>query len=115
MRILILLTVALLPILGSSWAAIASRDVTYSDSTSASPLTMHIHMVHLREYDLKEGKAVARYRFHNSGESPLRVTNVKPSCGCVAVRMKEQKTFQPNETGEVLPRSGHGRRIVRPA
>ncbi len=65
------------------------------------PLVMHIHMVHLRQYDLREGKAIAKYKFHNAGDSPVTIKRIKPSCGCIQVRMRRQgKQIQPNEEGE---------------
>ncbi len=65
------------------------------------PLAMHIHMVHLREFDLRQGKAIAKYEFHNAGKKPILIKNIKPSCGCIRVRMRGQgKAIQPEEQGE---------------
>ena len=54
------------------------------------PLAMHIHMVHLRKIDLREGKAIAKFDFHNAGASPITIKSIKPSCGCIQVRMHKQ-------------------------
>ena len=54
-----------------------------------SPLVMHIHMVHMREFDLREGKAVARFEFHNSSDQTLHIDKIKPSCGCVTTRLNQ--------------------------
>ncbi len=65
------------------------------------PLAIHIHMVHLREFDLRNGKAIAKYEFHNAGKKPITIKNIKPSCGCIQVRMRNQgKPIQPGEEGE---------------
>lgn len=54
------------------------------------PLAMHIYMVHLREFDLREGKAIAKFDFHNAAAKSIIIKNIKPSCGCIQVRMHEQ-------------------------
>ncbi len=44
--------------------------------------------------------AVAVYRFHNAGNSPITITSLKTSCGCTTAEMSK-KTFAAGEAGEV--------------
>ncbi len=65
------------------------------------PLALHIHLVHLREFDIREGRAIARYEFHNAGAEPLRILSIKPSCGCVTVRLNQPpEGFASQQAGE---------------
>ncbi len=41
------------------------------------------------------------YPFKNTGNNPVTITRVKVSCGCMSTR-KDNKVYQPGETGEVL-------------
>lgn len=75
-------------------ASLASSSRTSSQpltdaAAGRSPLVMHIHMVHMREFDLREGKAVARFEFHNSSDQTLHIDKIKPSCGCVTTRLNQ--------------------------
>lgn len=79
-----------LAVLGGLSAADSPARFTESRSTPA--LAMHIHMVHLREFDIREGKAIARFEFHNAGESRLKIRQIKPSCGCVTTRIHQPET-----------------------
>ena len=82
----------------SSTAEYASRPALVR---AENPLAMHIHLVHLREFDLREGRAIARYEFHNAGTQPLKIKQIKPSCGCVTTRLNQAETgFKPGASGE---------------
>jgi len=50
---------------------------------------------------VKEGQAVeVTYRFRNSGQKPLVITDVKAGCGCT-VPEKPEKPFAPGEEGTI--------------
>ncbi|MCG6155522.1 DUF1573 domain-containing protein [Rubinisphaera margarita] len=100
MRSAAICLLALTPCLASAWSAARAVDSRFIPEAAVAPLAMHIHMVHLREVDLREGKAVAEFGFHNAGEQSLTITAVKPSCGCVTIRMHENREFKPDEHGK---------------
>jgi len=84
----------------ASQSAISSQPLT-DHSGGRSPLVMHIHMVHMREMDLREGKAVARFEFHNAGDNALHIDNIKPSCGCVTTRLNQPpEGYAVEQSGE---------------
>lgn len=48
-----------------------------------------------------QAKLEAVFKFVNGGTEPVTVTKVKPTCGCTITNFKEEKTFQPGESGEI--------------
>jgi len=92
-------------LLPATWSLAVSVQPAQSQGelrpNNEQPLAIHIHLVHLREFDLRQGKAIAKYEFHNAGKKPITIKNIKPSCGCIQVRMRHQgKPIQPGEEGE---------------
>lgn len=50
---------------------------------------------------IKEGESVSiKYRFNNSGEKPLFISEVKPSCGCTVTDYPKNIIF-PGKGGEL--------------
>lgn len=43
----------------------------------------------------------ARFRFENRGKNPVRITDLKPSCGCLAPRLAK-RDYAPGEVGEII-------------
>lgn len=43
----------------------------------------------------------AKFRFRNRGKTPVHITDLKPSCGCLAPRLAK-RDFAPGETGEII-------------
>ncbi len=97
MKTFLTVLLAVFPVIGAAWASSSSSPTTFSVPGSKKDLAMHIHMVHMREIDLREGKAVAEFSFHNASLSPLTISKIKPSCGCVSIRMQKQEAFQSGE------------------
>ncbi|HBN77401.1 MAG TPA: hypothetical protein DD473_16660 [Planctomycetaceae bacterium] len=97
MKTFLTVLLAVFPVIGSAWASSSPSPKKFTAPGSQKELAMHIHMVHMREVDLREGKAVAEFSFHNASQSPLTISKIKPSCGCVTIRMQEQEAFQPGE------------------
>lgn len=47
-----------------------------------------------------EEEAVAQFKYTNKGERPIRITNVKSSCGCTVPALKKNEVA-PGESGEI--------------
>jgi Protein of unknown function (DUF1573) len=43
---------------------------------------------------------VARFRFTNAGTTPVKITDLRPSCGCTTAFL-EKKEYAPGESGEI--------------
>ncbi len=94
--------ICLMPSLVSlGWGFARPTEHTRLPQAEMRPLAMHIHMIHLREFDLREGKAIGRFEFHNAAEAPLKIDRIKPSCGCVTTRLLQPpEGYTPGEAGE---------------
>jgi hypothetical protein len=55
-----------------------------------------------QEIDSKIGQKILRatYRFKNSGNNPVSIIEIKPSCGCVATEL-DKPDYAPGESGEI--------------
>jgi hypothetical protein len=52
--------------------------------------------------EVRSGLSLAhRFPFVNRGSEVVEITDVRPSCGCLAPKL-EQRTFKPGESGELL-------------
>lgn len=47
-----------------------------------------------------EQEAVAQFKYTNNGDKPVRITNVKSSCGCTVPALKKNEVA-PGESGEI--------------
>lgn len=47
-----------------------------------------------------EEEAVANFKYENKGKTPVRITNVKSSCGCTVASLKKNDVA-PGEKGEI--------------
>lgn len=56
-----------------------------------------------------EGSVEAHFTFRNTGQAPVTIKSLRPSCGCTTARL-EKKTYAPGEQGEVLARFSIGGR-----
>lgn len=53
------------------------------------------------------------FKFTNTGEAPLIITNAKSSCGCTIPEYPKDKPIAPGETGELLVKfNGSGENTV---
>jgi hypothetical protein len=43
---------------------------------------------------------IAKFRFSNVGTSPVKITDLRPSCGCTTALL-EKKEYAPGESGEI--------------
>ena len=56
-----------------------------------------------------EKQVVAKYRFTNTGNQPVKIENVKTSCGCTTAGLKKTE-YAPGETGEIEAKFDFGGR-----
>ena len=53
------------------------------------------------------------FKFTNTGEAPLIITDAKSTCGCTIPEYPKDKPIAPGETGELLVRfTGAGKNLV---
>jgi hypothetical protein len=50
---------------------------------------------------LADKTAVAHFKYKNTGDKPVKITSVHPSCGCTTAALAKD-VVQPNEGGEVV-------------
>src|SRR5215470_10623695 len=53
--------------------------------------------------------AVAHFKFKNTGEKPVKILAVHPSCGCTTAKL-DHDTIAPNEAGEIVATFNIGQR-----
>ena len=56
-----------------------------------------------------EDNAVAQFKYTNKGDKPIRITNVKSSCGCTVPALKKNEVA-PGESGEITATFNIGNR-----
>jgi len=56
-----------------------------------------------------DGALEAHFTFRNTGQSPVTIKSLRPSCGCTTARL-DKKTYAPGEQGEVVARFALGGR-----
>lgn len=56
-----------------------------------------------------EKEAVAQFKYENKGDKPIRIMNVKSSCGCTVPALKKNDVA-PGETGEITATFNIGNR-----
>ena len=63
---------------------------------------------------IAQGTAVETvFKFTNTGEGPLIITNAKSSCGCTVPEYHKDEPIAPGETGEILVKfNGSGKNAV---
>src|SRR5271165_1067269 len=48
----------------------------------------------------QDKEVVAKYKFTNSGPTPIKIQNVRTSCGCTTAGLKKS-VYAPGESGEI--------------
>ena len=96
-----------------------STDLINISATASSPENVggsHMDMEHISFNfgTIAAGKIVNHvFRFINSGESPLLLSNVNGSCGCTVAKSWPKEPIMPGEGGEIIvvfdssKRTGH--------
>jgi hypothetical protein len=51
--------------------------------------------------ELSAATAVATFGFQNAGDKPVKITSVRPSCGCTTTTLAKNE-FAPGEKGEIV-------------
>ncbi len=99
----LLVVVALLPFTAAvlQWFG-GSSPATVSGSVDRPALTFHQYMVNLGP--VRPTPIIgARFRFTNTGEDTVKITEVIPSCGCLKPRLAKRE-YLAGESGEfILP------------
>jgi len=52
-------------------------------------------------------EAIAKFHFVNSGQSPIKITNVRTSCGCTTAALTKDQ-FAPGEAGDIEAKFAFG-------
>jgi Protein of unknown function (DUF1573) len=55
-------------------------------------------------------EAVAKFHFVNSGQSPIKITSVRTSCGCTTAALRKDQ-FAPGDAGDIEARFTFGSHI----
>ena len=79
-----------------------TENTTNADSVAkaqASSTTIEFDQMKHNFGKIKEGEKIAHsYKYKNTGKNPLKISNVKPSCGCTT----------PDWTKDPIPAGGEG-------
>lgn len=59
---------------------------------------------------LDDEQTTAVYRFTNTGDAPVTISNVRTTCGCTTAGL-EKRTYAPGESGEIKAVFDHGERV----
>jgi hypothetical protein len=96
---LLLIAVAGLPFFASlGFCAIERKPHALCDSREHPALVFDQYLVNLGEIH-NASRAEAHFRFKNCGSVPVRITNVVPSCKCLAPRI-EKRAYAPGEISD---------------
>jgi hypothetical protein len=96
---LFLIAVASLPFLASlGFCSIERKPRALCDSIDHPALVFDQYLVNLGEIH-NSARAEAHFRFKNCGSFPVRITNVTPSCKCLAPRI-EKRSYAPGEISD---------------
>ncbi len=101
----LLVLVALLPIglaTAANWVGATAQPINYQRTSPA--LVFRQYLVNLGNIPATSQKYVyTRFVFTNRGKETVKITDMKPSCGCLQPRLAK-KVFAPGERGEFLLR-----------
>lgn len=96
----VLCALLLLPVAGAALAQM--RPTLPAEPAAGEPiasLAFDQYLVNLRETPLRPTLS-GDFRFTNLGETPLTITKLEPSCGCLTPQLAgDKRTYQPGERG----------------
>lgn len=96
---LLLVAVASLPFLASiGFCSLERKPHPLVDSVEHPALVFDQYLVNLGEIH-NSARAEAHFRFKNCGSFPVRITNVTPSCKCLAPQI-EKRPYAPGEISD---------------
>ncbi len=78
--------------------------LTLSDAALTWESTLYQHTA-----TVDEDHAVATFPFQNTGNTPVQILEVRPSCGCTVAQL-EKRIYQPGESGEIELKFTYGAR-----
>lgn len=96
---------------------VKSENVEMAQERDAAATKVPVITFEETEYDfgtIEQGTPVEKvFRFTNTGEAPLIITNASSSCGCTIPEYPKDTPIAPGETGEILVKfNGSGRNQV---
>ena len=91
----------------SSLLALLCSSLLFCGSAGAA-LTFDPSQVDLHP-SITDKTAVAHFKFKNTGDKPVKILSVHPSCGCTTAKL-EHDVIAPNETGEIVATFNIGQR-----
>lgn len=59
---------------------------------------------------LTDTTAIAHFKYKNTGDKPVKITSVQPSCGCTTAKLAKD-VVAPGESGEILATFHIGERV----
>jgi hypothetical protein len=104
MRIALLLSAVALSLLTACGSGSSSdiKGPVFAGSNSAAPLTTIKWIDSARDFgNISEGQRLAlSFRFKNTGDKPLVIESVKPTCGCTIADYPKEP-IAPGDEGEI--------------
>jgi hypothetical protein len=98
---LLLIAVTATPFFASlAFCSIERKPHELSDSVDHPALVFDQYLVNLGEIH-NSARAEAHFRFKNCGSVPVRITNVIPSCKCLAPQI-EKRAYAPGEMSDFM-------------
>ena len=95
--------------------ALVSLGVFWCGSAGAA-LSWDTKQVELKP-SITDKTAVAHFKYKNTGDKPIKIVSVHPSCGCTTAKL-DHDVVAPNESGEIVAtfnigqRTGPQRKII---
>ncbi|MCX2679602.1 DUF1573 domain-containing protein [Galbibacter sp. EGI 63066] len=96
---------------------VKSENVAKAEQRDEAAKRLPVMTFEETEYDfgnIIQGTPVEKtFKFKNTGEAPLIITNAKSSCGCTVPEYHKDEAIAPGETGEIVVKyNGSGRNQV---
>lgn len=90
----------LLPVLGASFAKLSPAvPAMVRPGSPPASLAFDQYLVNLRNMGLQPTLS-AEFRFTNTGEVPITITKLEPSCGCLTPQLAaDKRSYEPGERG----------------
>ena len=93
--------------LRSLFALVSLAALFFSRSADAA-LNWDTNQIELHP-KMTDKTAVAHFKFKNTGDKPVKITSVHPSCGCTTAKLAHD-VIAPNESGEITATFNIGQR-----
>lgn len=91
-----------------SLLAFVSLGFLFFSGSASAALTWDTNQVELHP-KISDKTAVAHFKFKNTGDKPVKINSVHPSCGCTTAKLAHD-VIAPNESGEITATFNIGQR-----